>query len=838
MRGMRKKANSPVGDISRRHFVAGGTGLLLNAGLLPWEAFGQAAQPSVRPVLHLIGHSHIDAAWLWPWTDSADLVLTTFRSALDRMRETPGLRYSHSSMVHYRWVQDADPKMFEEIRGRIREGRWEVVGGWPVEPDCNIPSTESFVRHCLYGKHFAKEALGVEVEIGFNPDSFGHAAGLPTILNKAGYKYYVFMRPQEHEMTLPRLFWWEGPDGSRVMTFHIYGSYDWDAGHLKAAAASTIPDGFHDGAFFLGVGDHGGAVTKRQIQDVLAMRSDSTLPELRWSTMREFFASVERSAAMKNLPVIRGDLQHHARGCYSACGEEKFQNRRAEHLLFTAESVAVAAASLSGRNYPASRFESAWEQVLFNQFHDILAGTSLFADYQQARDGIGGACEIALESKHLNLDALAKQVDLSDVEEGAIFAYNPLPWRRRALLEFHYASDKRMGPYTALRSKDGIRTALQERPSDSMTDFYPRLSAYVDLPPYGYTVFRIERETASAVASEPQSLQIAKGAFGLSSLRAEDGTELLRANMGLVVIEDKSDTWAHGVDAFRKELGRPTFVSAKIVEDGPVLRVTRQKARWRSSEITVDIVEFVGVDAIELRFVVNWQEHEQILKLELPTIFTSPSIHAKVPGAAIERAANGNEEPYQDWVSIQGSVHGQSYTLALLNNSTYSYDCLDGLLRTILVRSAPYARHNPNQVEIEGVNAWQDQGRQERTFWIVRGKGTYTDFHLDRRARELQTPADYVLDSRHTGTEPWEQSFLEIGPSSVEVLAVKQAEDKKSLVIRMQERAGKQTTTHLRVPSMKLDTEVSILPWEIKTLLIKHDGKSRAAVQVASLLEQ
>lgn len=131
---------------------------------------------------------------------------------------------------------------------------------------------------------------------------------------------------------------------------------------------------------------------------------------------------------------------------------------------------------------------------------------------------------------------------------------------------------------------------------------------------------------------------------------------------------------------------------------------------------------------VELRFTIDWCEHEQILKLELPTKFDSPRVFARVPGAALEQLPNGNEEPYQDWVALQGSLHGQPYTLALANKSTHSYHCLNGLLRTILVRSAPYARHRPNQVEVKGINAWQDQGRQEGTFWLLRGKETTQRF--------------------------------------------------------------------------------------------------------------
>src|SRR5919199_411769 len=292
---------------SRRQFIAAGAaavGAVAAAGLparvgrgAPQGPGGAAASPKGR-VLHIIGYSHIDAAWLWPWRDGSNLALTTMRSALDRMKETPEFRYCHSSSAHYRWVERADPKMFEEVKERVREGRWEVVGGWPVEPDCNVPSTESFVRHSLYGKDYFRRALGVEVNVGFNPDAFGHAAGLPGLLRRAGLRYYVFMRPQEHEMKLPILFWWEGPDGSRLLTLRIRRGYSMNAGGIAEAAQNSFAPGFDHAAYFLGVGDHGGGATKEQIRRVVEQRQDATLPELRFSTVAEFFAAVELSPAL------------------------------------------------------------------------------------------------------------------------------------------------------------------------------------------------------------------------------------------------------------------------------------------------------------------------------------------------------------------------------------------------------------------------------------------------------------------------------------------------------------------------------------------------------------
>ncbi len=836
-------------DPSRRRLLLSGTATLGVASLssLPLTALAQAKapddfpgnSPAGRKVLHVIGHSHIDAAWLWPWRDGADAVFNTFRSALDRMQETPKFRYSHSSAAHYRWVERSDPAMFAEIRSRIQEGRWEVVGGWPVEPDCNIPSTESFVRHCLYGKAYMRSALGVDVEIGFNPDSFGHAAGLPTILKHAGYRYYVFSRPGDGENTLPRLFWWEGPDGSRVLAHRLWPGYNGRASGVPRVSAGGFAPGFADTTFFLGVGDHGGGVTKDQILQMLKLQSDSTLPELRWSTLRDFFAAVERSPAMAQLPVVRGELQHHARGCYSAYGEGKFQNRRAERSLSQAETISVTAAVALGIEYPHAAYANGWWDTIFCQFHDLLAGTAQYADYQDVRDELGMACALAQASKIEALQTMARRVDTHSVAEGAVFLFNPLPWARKALIEF-IADDNPSGqmPITHLLTHSGQSIPLQWRAPEHMTHFLKRLSAWVELPPCGYRVLELAHGAEQERQAYKDVVKVSELGYGISSFKAPDGTQLLSGVLGLVVISDTSDTWAHGVDRFRKEIGRPQLVSSKVIENGPVTRVTRQRARWGNSEIVLDIAEFAGLDFVELRFVIDWHEREQILKLELPVAMQSPRLHAKVAGAAIERATHGEEEPCQDWVAVTGKLGHEEYTLALLNNSTYSYDCLEGLLRTVLIRSAPFARHLPDDVPRDDINAWQDQGRQERRFWLMGGKGSAFDLHLDRVAQELQTPAEYVSTSAHPGSEPWERSFMEVQPGSVEVLALKRTESTDAgIIVRLQERAGVATEAHLSSEPLRLSHTAAFKPWQIKTLLVTPAPDGRAKVIEVNALE-
>jgi len=304
-----------------------------------------------------------------------------------------------------------------------------------------------------------------------------------------------------------------------------------------------------------------------------------------------------------------------------------------------------------------------------------------------------------------------------------------------------------------------------------------------------------------------------------------------------VVIEDLSDTWAHGVNEFRREIGRPALTSSKMIEDGPVCRVIRQKCQWWSSEIVLDIITYRYVDAVELRLKINWQEHRQMLKLEVPTDLKGVRTFAKVPGGTIERPPIGCEEPCQDWIALEGRVGDKTYSIALLNDSTYGYDCLDGLLRATVIRSAPFAEHDPIKLPPETDNPFLDQGWQERRFWLVRGEGSHLNLNLQRRAEEVQTPAEYVVDSAHPGTEPWENSFLSISPESLIATAIKRAEDGDGIIIRIQETRGEKATARVRIPALPLDWCGAIGAWEIKTLRIRTKDGKPAAVET-DLLER
>src|ERR1019366_1318406 len=350
---------------------------------------------------HMIGNSHIDAVWLWTWPEGMAAVVSAFRSALERMKEDPEFTFTASSAQFYEWVAATDPDLMAQIRQRVNEGRWSVVGGWWVEPDVNIPNGESLARQGLYGQHEFQQLFGQKVEIGSNPDSFGHPGTLPQILKLQGLKGYMFMRPQPQEKILPSdLFWWEGADGTRILAYHIpiaYGDYDGPIVHRVHRIVSDLPEPTKDLMAFYGAGDHGGGPTKINIQSIEAARKEAGAPTMIFSTPDKYFNEIKD---LPNLPIVADDLQHHSVGCYTALSEVKKNNRAAESALVTGEKFAVLGSVVAGAEYPQGDFTSAWKKLLLMQFHDSLAGSALPAHYEMARHAHGYAIEVGTQAMY------------------------------------------------------------------------------------------------------------------------------------------------------------------------------------------------------------------------------------------------------------------------------------------------------------------------------------------------------------------------------------------------------------------------------------------------------
>jgi alpha-mannosidase len=269
------------------------------------------------------------------------------------MDENADFVFTHTSVLFLQWVEESDPELFARIRERVAEGRWQVVGGWWIEPDCNIPAGESFVRQGLYGQRWLLDRFGITATTGANLDSFGHNASLPQILRRSGLDSYVFLRPKPDENAeVPGpLFHWESADGSSVLAYripHEYCAPRDDLGDHVAKSLATLPDESDELAVFYGVGNHGGGPTRANLRSIAELDRSGDGTRLELSSLRRFFDAV----AGEDAPVWRGDLQYHAPGCYTTHSGVKRWNRRAETLLQRAEKWSVVADALGVQPYP------------------------------------------------------------------------------------------------------------------------------------------------------------------------------------------------------------------------------------------------------------------------------------------------------------------------------------------------------------------------------------------------------------------------------------------------------------------------------------------------------
>ncbi|MGB9619814.1 MAG: alpha-mannosidase, partial [Armatimonadota bacterium] len=431
--------------------------------------------------VYMIGNAHIDPVWLWRWQEGFAEVLATCRSALDRMNEFPEFVFTRADAATYKWIEDACPDMFDEIRRRVQEGRWSVVGGWWEQADCNIPCGESFVRHALYGKRYFLEKFGIDVDIGYNVDSFGHNAGLPQILAKAGIKYYVFMRPNPAENPeAATFFWWQGPDGSRVLAHRLQEPYCTGPSeiveHIKACAENRL-SGSSVTSCFYGVGNHGGGPTIANIESIRRLQQDPEAPTLVFATLRQMFDHAQEEGL--EFPVVQGDLQRHAVGCYSAHSAMKMWNRRAENALIASEKLCALAKLDCGRPFPKNEFASAWQKLLFCQFHDILAGTSLESAYEDVRNWIGAALDTADYQCVSAISRIASEIETRG--EGHPFVvFNPHGHEVKCAIYFDQS-------FTSLRDHTGRRVPVQTvEPVFEHTGPRPKKLFVDTLPALGY----------------------------------------------------------------------------------------------------------------------------------------------------------------------------------------------------------------------------------------------------------------------------------------------------------------------------------------------------------------
>ncbi len=806
--------------------------------------------------LHMIGNAHLDVVWLWQWQEGLHEVKATFRAVLDLMEESDDFLFTASSAAMYEWVERNDPRMFAEIERRVAEGRWELVGGWWLQPDCNIPGGESYVRQGLYGQRYFKEKFGVTATVGYNVDSFGHHAMLPQILRKSGLTSYVFMRPQPHEQRLPgRLFWWESDDGSRVLACRIPYEYctwgrELDTHVRKCASELRAP--FDELLCFYGVGNHGGGPTRENLVSIRALAADPALPALLFSTPGRFFARVRDQDLP--IPVVHDEFQHHASGCYAAHSGVKRWNRRAEHALITAEKLSTLAARLVGQPYPTD-LERAWKNVLFNQFHDIIAGTSIEPAYEDARDLYGEALAIASRALNDATQAISWRIGIErDEARIPIVVFNPHVWPAAVPVELEFG---RLPLDPVLVDDEGTAVPLQRvRSLATVSGGRNRILFVAHLPALGYRVYRIDAPPPAGSTTQITSATPAVSTAGPAAAHDEEADYVLENDQLLVeidpatgciarlhdkrlsfdvlrgqgarpvVIDDPSDTWGHNVASFDKVDGMFSVQSVRRIEHGPVRSVIRVESVYGASSLTQDIALYREFDRVDVRVTVDWREQFKLLKLRFPLNLSHAMVATyEIPYGHIERPTNGEEEPGQGWVDLTGVARGVGalYGVSILNDGKYSFDVRGDTLGLTVLRSPIYAHHVPYAPRQDERYAFIDQGLQSFAYSLLPHAGTWRGAETARRAAELNAPPVAITETCHQGPLPACCSAIHVDKRNVVVSVVKRAEDNGDTIVRCHETDGAATAATIRFPAWDRAIEARFAPCEIKTFRLPTD---------------
>ena len=800
-----------------------------------------------KATFHLTGNAHIDAAWLWPWTETVDVVKRTYGTALQLMYEYPDYAFTQSAAAYNEWLAQKYPEMNAEIAQRIKEGRWEIVGGMWVEPDLNLPDGESLVRQLLVGKRWYKNAYGVDVRIGWNPDSFGYTWQLPQIYKKSGVDYFVTQKMTWNDTNqLPfKLFWWESPDGSKVLAYfpHDYVNLNMKPDRLSddLKVARERAPGMTEMMDLYGIGDHGGGPTRAILDEAFHWAAPGHItPKYEFGTAQAFFSDVEKKiapdspawnyqsiakgytapaavAGQVSIPTWKSELyfEYH-RGVMTTQANHKRNMRESSEEVLNAEKWA-SLAWLDGREYPGKELTEDWKKVLFNQFHDLAAGSGIGVIYKDAQKDYDVVRWSTNEIKDGALESVAERIDTTaggKIAQGqSIIIFNPLGWTRSGEVTVSVTGYPKgfiiSDPQTGIVHPS---TWPVRKLSGGVEQYRVPVEA---VPALGYRILQIVPRPDAGPG----------GGLGSGSMVGVEKNGFVLENGDLRVVIDKQngcitsvydkhskfETLAPGAcgnqlqtfkdtpkdyDAWNIDPGTldqpptPLTMADKVELAGSnAVRVTRT---WQNSKFVQTIKLDRMASQVNIDNEIDWHETHVLLKAAFPLAASGPFATYEIPFGTIDRPTTRNnsweqaqfEVPAQQWADLGDGKHG----LSLINDSKFGYDAVGNVLRLTLLRS-------PVDPDPQA-----DQGHHHFHYALYPHAGTWKDALTVRHGYEYNYPLTAVVTTAHAGSLPAEHSFASVGPENVVLTAVKKAEDANGLIFRAYEWAGKESTAEFHVP--------------------------------------
>jgi alpha-mannosidase len=747
--------------------------------------------------LALTGHAHLDLAWLWPVAETRRKAKRGFASVLGLMDRYQNFDFNQSSAQLYRWIESDEPGLFERVRERVAEGRWEPVGGSWVEPDCQIPSGESFVRQLFYGQRYFEERFGCRCAVAWFPDTFGYSPGLPQLLRGAGLSgFFTYKLNWNETNQFPHdLFVWEGIDGSRVVahTFENPGTdYNGDITPLDLYGTWRNFRGkrYHgESLFSFGWGDGGGGPSEKMLENYARLKSFPAMPRLRMARVDDFFAALPKEGLPKWVGELYLELH---RGTLTTQAKVKKLNREVEHRLMEAEAFATVAAALGGASYPAEELERLWKSLLLNQFHDILPGTSISEVYEDTHRALEEALGNARGLRDRALKDLAVGREDTGSADGAVLAnaaLHPRPLTATLPVDNGVTVVGTDGEaLIAQRTAEGLLVHAPDRTVPGLG--WVSLTLRAETAPPETTSGVEVGESAGGAFIENELLRVeisADGGLG-RVYDKQTGREVL-AGYGnqLWAYADKPANWdAWDVNASYELEGEkvPRASSVEVVEAGPLLGAVRVGRRFRGSRISQTYKLLSGSRRLDIETHVEWHERQVLLRALFPLNVRSHEATFETMFGVVKRPTHRNtswdEVRFEVCAHRFADISEPDYGVALLNDGKYGHSARDNVLGISLLRSPLYP------------DPFADEGEHRFTYALFPHPGDWTEAGVVGEAFALNSPlvvgrggpAEYGLVSAE-GVE------LALG-------SLKPAEDGRGVILRLYEPHGKRGLASLR----------------------------------------
>ncbi len=785
------------------------------------EFYGKECEKS-RETIYTVGHTHIDVAWLWTLAVTKDKAVRSFSSALELMRQYPEFIFMSSQPQLYQYVKENAPEVYEEIRQRVREGRWETEGGMFLEADCNLSSGESLIRQFVYGKRFFKEEFGVDNQILWLPDVFGYSAALPQIMKKCGIRYFMTTKISWSETNkMPYdTFLWEGIDGTKILT-HFISARDYNAslfvegkkrpphfttynGDLNASQLKgtwqryTQKELNTQALMCFGYGDGGGGPTREMLENQRRLsKGIPGCPTAKMSTAREFFECLEKEVSGKReLATWAGELylEYH-RGTYTSMARNKRDNRKGEFLLENLEGLASTMKLLDGCPEGFQReMDSLWEILLRNQFHDILPGSSckeVYVDSQAEYEELfrGGN---AMKQKLLDRLALETKAAAS-----SLLVYNPNGFCGQGPV---YMQNPGALKHPAAVSEGGDSYPIQKT-WDGKGVFLAK-----EIPAKGMKAYRVEvaeplagqvRFDGSTVTTPFFTVTLNEAGQFVSFVDRRVGRELLKENQRgnvLVTYEDRPhyyDAW--DINGYYTQ--KPYPIDGKgdisLIEDGPVRTVLRVIHSYLNSVIEQDLIFYSGLDRIDMDYRIDWKEKNILLRSYFPVNIHASDASYEIQYGNVKRPTHRNtswdqakfEVCAHKWIDLSEDGYG----ISVLNDCKYGCDIHDGVIGLTLLKSAVYP--NPDA----------DRELHQFSYALYPHTGNWREAGTVRQAYAFNNPMETRIKQESGGRLEPGLALVETDSDHVVIEVIKPAYDGRGLIVRLYDAFNRTADVRLKL---------------------------------------